>query len=1319
MSLPAESAASSPNKSPAKRHMMASPELIGHISSRRDRDQNVHFNGSSMPFSSPSLNQEHETPASDIVPMKSIDDSPGTRYTTPTSKNGTKWAIPAIRTDAGPLHISNIGHVVPTNSLSKVAGVVRFPRQEAWLKFMALEGATQICLEALMEGSGAADNATGLLSCGSTELKRYLGLNGLLLEPNGTSEATIYWDDREEATDMEFVIASELSNGIEPKEVDESITIAPRKKSNVHTTGLPEIECDGNPRVNYDVDSNSNLQNGDIISKTYLDNEKTLESNSPCVEASVIRVVGNSLLDTPGGKACALASNPDAFDQEPKKELEVELRPADLSSNLGARSSILRNGAINRSMPLRITTDIHHGTIMVALIYNGEHIAAGTVQISELARAAVQADLLSQENTRLTTGFLRGLVPGFGRRNERGSSMVWVRLVDAEGEDAGDAILAAKVVPAETTLSPSLQTTPYLHPGAQLFNRKMETSQANEVSFFHQKSEFPSETVAAVSKSGFRSAPLGSENRDIAKRDALAYDSDGNLVDHGQSLTKFEAPENTRELVKVAAMPVLRVDNTGITPNRRRKEPKSCLHATTHHVYDTLLEAALVACNCSSTNLTLKGPWAWLVERYAEKYSVKKEYARLSFLNFVLQPSIAVPTSLCLETIVSQLKTLLEKRDSAHLNPAELAILQHILERVNALLANCFENYFALNEEKPGGMNEMLSMREKGVPAALTPASTLLCMTRDMEPGPEGGMSWLVSRLRMASRKRFHALLAATEARRGPSDTKRALEVLSYGRGRDDTSESGTVDHKTHSRLKDNKTGKKILGNSGAASSAYGRMEELCACIISELEADENIHNSNVMVPGIRISDVTSVEYIRGTMHHLQRILQKYPPSEPSGMAIQLVEAVVSLQKFIENNQYNDAANRLNAKDIFGEFVSEWISRSSSSLRRQLRALNKNGPPALGTWLDMQASGIKFMVAPIVDSMISCVDFELHRYERIVVNWPVYAPNIETALVQILRGTMLAVSNQCGLTQTKENILESESEAQPFGRVAWRWIRVENDKNINQSQVNTNESKGADTSEAVDIPTALRQGLTPYQALLLNSLRRMLASIPQLEQLLKSWYITGVSELERRKNKQQSIIEDMSELGAHWAQLVKELRTRYVACIRLSVEAITSELSMANQTSIQNVLRRDGPSASQNSFTKRLRRALESTVPVLRWLAACLDERVFVALSRGMWDLTARDILQYAEGLAEASSLAGHGFDSESRQENRKGGAWRARKNAQIAIKGLESFYRNELAAIIGSNLQDRDLTSPQHAQRAHALLADNSEDINVSFDVY
>lgn len=1338
MSTPAESAASSPNKSPTKR-LYASPKPGEAHRLRRAAQE-----AQDLAFRSPPLSHREV-------------DRARSQERRPSSMSGTKWAIPAVRPDIVPLPTTHRAHASPSRS-GKAGAVVRTRRQDAWLKFLAFEAAMQICLEALMEGTDVADNATALLAAECRELKESLGIDGLLLEPSGRSEMMIYWDDHEEpeVPEMEFVIASGSTNNETATKIFNRNTNVPEiqhyKDPQEEAKLPPELDATKEKFSKFSLNPTP-LQGGTVARARNESDALLMEPTSPCVEVSIVRVVGSPLLEAPGGKIGTSFYGSMSPLQAQRRELQIELRPADVSSNLAAQSILASNGATERSVPLRITADIHHGTIMVELIYNGEHVAAGTIQISELARAAVQGDLLSQQSPRLTAGFLRGLVSNFGRRQEKSSSMVWVRLVDADGADAGDAILAAKVVPAETSLSPSLidaneyqrnaqnkinNNNNYLdsriqpHEDPRIDAMKKKTTQT--ASTRSTLPPFPSAPYSTGRGASHTTATRPTEEENAAMKQIQPVGDD-----------RYEELGQPKKEASVTTMIIPRVDRRGIASRPMNTESYGYLHATTNNVYDTLLEASLIACGYGPSSLSLKGPWAWLIDRYAEKYGVRKEYTRLSYLRYVVRPGIVAPTSLCFETIALELAPLLEQRESSSLSSAEVAMLQHVLEKINVLLATCFENYFSLNEEKPGGMNEMLSMREKGVPAALRPASILLSMTRDMDSGPDGGATWLVSRLRMASRKRFHALLAATEARRGPSDMKRALDYISHGSSHEGINVHSKGDGRRSNlsgnlgRQEEHKSSKTAMVEDPNATSAYARVEELSACVVSELKADDAIHVAGAMPKAIRLPEVTSVEYVRGTVHHLQRVLQRYPPVQPSPIVVQLVEAVVNLQKFVEQHKYEDAANRLNARDIFGNFVMEWIARSSNLLHRQLRALDKNGPPNIVSWLDMQSSSIKHQVAPVVETMLLCVESEMLRYERIVTNWPIFGRNVETSLVQVLRGTMMAASSQCGLIQTKEGSLETGNDAPSFGRVAWRWeqvtlegIDVSHAQNGSASNTAHNMS-----SPLAQVPAALRQGLSPCQALLLNSLRRMLAVIPQLEQDLNSWCVrdlpgenktlvdNGTGSMPSKPFiSSPAGAEDLSELGAHWAQLVKELRTRYVACIRLCVESLSFELSSSSSTSIQRVLRRDALVASPNSFSKRFRRVLDTSLPVLRWLATCLDGRVFVALSRGLWDLSARDILRYAEDLTEATNSDATS-DRDPNQspsgpsDRSKGGAWRARKNAQIAVTCLEAFYRSEIATAIGSNLQDRDLSPPQHAQRASALLADNTVDMNVSFDVY
>jgi len=94
-----------------------------------------------------------------------------------------------------------------------------------------------------------------------------------------------------------------------------------------------------------------------------------------------------------------------------------------------------------------------------------------------------------------------------------------------------------------------------------------------------------------------------------------------------------------------------------------------------------------------------------------------------------------------------------------------------------------------------------------------------------------------------------------------------------------------------------------------------------------------------------------------------------------------------------------------------------------------------------------------------------------------------------------------------------------------------------------------------------------------------------------------------------------------------------------------------------------------------------------------------------VALSRGLWDLTARQILQYAEDLTEGSGGTK--------------GAWRGRQNAAVVLACVENFFKHEISSCMGNALQPRALDPPQHFQRAKALVSKGSNRVDQSFDVY
>jgi hypothetical protein len=91
-------------------------------------------------------------------------------------------------------------------------------------------------------------------------------------------------------------------------------------------------------------------------------------------------------------------------------------------------------------------------------------------------------------------------------------------------------------------------------------------------------------------------------------------------------------------------------------------------------VYDELLEAALRAVGCGPRNLALHGPWTWLLERFLEAFAVGRNYARLSYLKWVVRPENATLTADCFEVLVRDMVALQQAAGLEGLSSGELGV---------------------------------------------------------------------------------------------------------------------------------------------------------------------------------------------------------------------------------------------------------------------------------------------------------------------------------------------------------------------------------------------------------------------------------------------------------------------------------------------------------------------------------------------------------------------------------------------------------------------------------------------------------------------
>ena len=109
--------------------------------------------------------------------------------------------------------------------------------------------------------------------------------------------------------------------------------------------------------------------------------------------------------------------------------------------------------------------------------------------------------------------------------------------------------------------------------------------------------------------------------------------------------------------------------------------PPACLPAlpcplqvSSLQVYDELLESALKAVGCGPRNLALHGPWVWLLDRFCDSYAVGRNYARLSYLKWVVRPENATLTADCFDVLLRDMVALQQAAAVDGLSSGELGV---------------------------------------------------------------------------------------------------------------------------------------------------------------------------------------------------------------------------------------------------------------------------------------------------------------------------------------------------------------------------------------------------------------------------------------------------------------------------------------------------------------------------------------------------------------------------------------------------------------------------------------------------------------------
>ncbi|XP_010484364.1 PREDICTED: uncharacterized protein LOC104762712 isoform X2 [Camelina sativa] len=391
--------------------------------------------------------------------------------------------------------------------------------------------------------------------------------------------------------------------------------------------------------------------------------------------------------------------------------------------------------------------------------------------------------------------------------------------------------------------------------------------------------------------------------------------------------------------------------------------------------YDLVLEVAMKEERFQRKNLLFKGPWHWMITRFASYYGVSDAYTRLRYLSYVMD--VASPTKDCLDLIYDFLLPIIMKSNyKAVLSHQENRLLGEIDEQIQQILASAFENYKSLDELSFSGMKDVFESAT-GTPAPAIESAVKLYGLRNDVLTPEAQLK-LCRYFQAASKKRSRRHLLETN------------DLLNR-------SEGAPVDPM-------------------ALPASYQKMKSLILSLKNEISSDIAIHNCNVLPSFIDLPNYSAAIYSVDLCNRLREFLLVWPPPGPSPAVVELVITTADFQRDISSWNINPIKGGVNAKELFYSYITTWIEEK----RRVLYELCK-----LET---SKACGeIPGLTSPFVDEMYERLNGTLDEYDIIIRRWPEYAISLEKVVADSEKAIVEAMEKQFA------EILSPLKESKIFG----------------------------------------------------------------------------------------------------------------------------------------------------------------------------------------------------------------------------------------------------------------------------------------------
>ncbi|XP_054789232.1 uncharacterized protein LOC129294776 [Prosopis cineraria] len=391
--------------------------------------------------------------------------------------------------------------------------------------------------------------------------------------------------------------------------------------------------------------------------------------------------------------------------------------------------------------------------------------------------------------------------------------------------------------------------------------------------------------------------------------------------------------------------------------------------------YDLVLEVAMKVQGFQQRNLTLHGPWKWLLTEFASYYGVSEMYTRLRYLSYVMD--VATPTADCLNLVYDLLSPVIMKGNGKFsLSHQENRILGETKDQIEQILTLLFENYKSLDESSFSGISEVFRPVSGVAAPALEPAVKLYKLLHDIL-SPEAQTAFC-HYFQVAAKKRSRRFLTETDEYVSNNNEGNLMDSVS-----------------THT--------------------AYQKMKTLCVNLRNEIFADIQILNQNILPSFVDLPNLSASIYSTELCNRLHDFLIACPPAGPSTHVAELVIATSDFQRDLISWNLSPVKGGVDAKELFHLYILVWIQDKRLSLLESCK-LDK-----------VKWSGVRTQhsTTPFIDDMYERLKETLTDYEVIISRWPEYTLVLENAIADIEKAIVEALDKQYAdvLSPIKENII--------------------------------------------------------------------------------------------------------------------------------------------------------------------------------------------------------------------------------------------------------------------------------------------------------